>query len=189
AAVPPAAAVASRVHGFLADQLGDVLVRALLVAPKIEKLVAQADQRFPTVLVQTLQLADVLHDDTAKNTTATHGGQCRQKAVLGQRNVRVLIHQAMHGYGQTAVVDTVGLAIERLDELGVHHADEIVEALVRVRDAAEQGDLLFAQLVQVQLIGHRQTVDLRQVEGRQPHADAHQNRLGGFAGGLLEDAV
>ena len=95
----------------------------------------------------------------------------------------------MHGYGQAALVNPVGLSVERLDELRIHHANEIVEALVRVRDAAEQGDLLFAQLIQVQLIRHGQPVDLRQVEGGQPHTDAHQNRFCGFAGGLLKDAV
>ena len=51
AAAAPAAAVAGCVHGLLANQFGDVLVRALLVASEIEKLVAQADQRFPAVLV------------------------------------------------------------------------------------------------------------------------------------------
>ena len=164
-------------------------MRALLVAPEIEKLIAQADQRFPTVFVHRLELRDVLHDDAAKNTTRTHRRKGRQKAVLGQRDVRELVHQAMHRHRQPPLVYTVGLAVERLDELRIHHADEIVEALVRIRDAAEQRHFFLPQLVQVQLVRHGQTVDLRQVEGRQPHADAHQNRFRGFAGGLLEDAV
>ena len=180
AAVPPAAAVAGGVHGLLPDELGNVLVRALLVASQIEKFVAQTDQRFPAVFVQGFQLRYVLYDDRTKNTAAAHRSQRRQKAVLGQRDVRELIHQAMDGHRQPPLVDAVGLTVERLDELGVHHADQIVEALVRIGDAAEQCHFFLAHLVQVKFIHHRQPVDLRQVEGRQPHADAHQNRLCSF---------
>ena len=86
-------------------------------------------------------------------------------------------------------MDAVGLVVKRLDELRIYHTDQIVERLVRIRNAAKQGHLFLSQLVQVKFIRHRQPVDLRQVEGRQPHADAHQNRLGSFTRGLLEDAV
>ena len=41
----------------------------------------------------------------------------------------------------------------------------------------------------MQLIGHGQPGDLRQIEGSQPDTDAHQYGLGGFSGGLLVNAV
>ena len=49
----------------------------------------------------------------------------------------------------------VRLAVQRLDKLGVNHADQIVEGFVRIRDAAEQRDFAFTQLLQMQFVRHR----------------------------------
>ena len=63
-------------HCFLADQLGHILVGALLIAAQVEKLIAQTYQRFPAILVHGLQLGNVLHNDGAEDTAGTHGRQC-----------------------------------------------------------------------------------------------------------------
>ena len=78
-------------------------------------------------------------------------------------------------------MNTVRLVEKRLDQLGVDHTYQIVQALVRIGYAAEQSHSAFSQIVQMQFIGHGQPGDLWQVECSQPDPDAHQDGLGGFA--------
>ena len=190
AAVAAAASVVGRDRDrFLADQLRNILVRALLVAAQVQKFVAQTDQRLPVVFVHGLELRHVLRDDRAENTARTHGRQRRQKTVLGQRNVREFVDQQMHRHGQPSPVDAVSLTVERLNELAVNHADQIVERFVRIRDAAEQRNLAFSEFFQMQFVGHSQPCDLRQIECRQPNANADQNRTRRLARCLLENTV
>ena len=84
---------------------------------------------------------------------------------------------------------TVGLSIQRLDKLGINHADQVIQRLVRVRDAAEQRNFAFAQFLQVQLVRHRQLGDGRKVECCKAHTHTYQNRLRRFARRLFENAV
>ena len=79
------------------------------------------------------------------------------------------------------MVHAVGLAIQRLDELCVNHADQIIERLIRVRYAAEQRNFALAQFLQVQFVCHRQLGDGRQIERGKAHTHADQNGLGGLA--------
>ena len=58
----------------------------------------------------------------------------------------------------------VGLTVQRLDKLGVDHADQIIQRLIRIRNAAEQSDFAFAQFLQMQLVRHCQLGNRRQVE-------------------------
>ena len=83
----------------------------------------------------------------------------------------------------------VCLAVQRLDKLGVDHADQIIEGFVRIRDAAEQRDFALAQFLQVQFVCHRQLGDGWQVKRRKAHTYTYQNRLRGFACRLFENAV
>ena len=76
---------------------------------------------------------------------------------------------------------TVRLVEKRLDQLGVDHTHQIVQALVGIWNAAEQGHPAFSQIVQMQFIGHGQPGNLRQVEGSKPDPDTHQDGLCGFA--------
>lgn len=69
---------------------------------------------------------------------------------------------------------TVRLVEKRLDQLGVDHTHQIVQALVGIWNAAEQGHPAFSQIVQMQFIGHGQPGNLRQVEGSKPDPDTHQ---------------
>ena len=91
----------------------------------------------------------------------------RQKGIFWQGNVRVLVHQAMHRHRQASFVYAVRLAVQRLDKLRVNHADQIIQRLIRIRDAAEQRDFALAQFLQVQLVRHRQLGDGRQIERSQ----------------------
>ena len=50
----------------------------------------------------------------------------------------------------------VGLVIQRLDELCVNHADQIIQRLIRIRDAAEQRDFAFTKFLQMQFVRHGQ---------------------------------
>ena len=83
----------------------------------------------------------------------------------------------------------VGLSIQRLDKLGINHADQVIQRLVRVRDAAEQRDFALAQFLQMQLVRHGQLGNGRQIERGKAHTHADQNGLGGLASRLFENAV
>ena len=78
-------------------------------------------------------------------------------------------------------MNTIRLIEKRLDQLGVHHTYQIVQAFIGIGNAAEQGHSAFSQIVQMQFIGHGQPGDLWQIEGSQPDADTHQYGLSGFA--------
>ena len=181
AAAAFALVVAGGGDGFLSQQFRDILVGFLFSAAEIEKLITQTDQRFPIVLVHGFQLRHVLHDDGAENGAGTHSGQRRQECIFRQRNVRVLVHQAMHRHRQASFVYAVCLSVQRLDKLGVDYTDQIIERLIRIRNAAEQRNLAFAQFLQVQLVRHCQLGNRRQIERGKAHSHADQNGLGGLA--------
>lgn len=81
----------------------------------------------------------------------------------------------MNRHRQPAFVFPVGYEVEGLDELPVDHAHKVIEGFIGIRDAAEQGHLLFTQFLQMEVVGIGEPGDLRQVEGRQPDADTNQN--------------
>ena len=98
-----------------------------------------------------------------------------KKVIRRQGDIRRFIDQQMHRHRKPALVFPVGYKVEGLDELSVNHAHQVVEASVRVGDAAEQGNFLFAHFLQMEIVGVGQPCDLRQVEGRQPDANTNQN--------------
>lgn len=91
----------------------------------------------------------------------------------------------MHRHRQASFVYAVCLAVQRLDELGVNHADQIIQRLIRIRDAAEQRDFAFAQFRQVQFVRHRQLGNGRQIECSQAYTYADEDGFCGFAIVLL----
>ena len=181
AAAPLTLVIAGRGDGLLTQQFRNIFVGFLFGAAEVEELIAQTDERFPIVLVHSFELRHVLHDDGAENSAGTHGGQRRQECIFRQGNVRVLIHQAMHRHRQASFVYTIRLAVQRLNKLRVDHANEVIQRLIRIGDAAEQRDFAFAQFLQVQLVRHRQLGDGRQIECSQAYTHADQNGLRGFA--------
>ena len=74
AAAPLALVVTGGGDGFFAQQFRNIFVGFFLGAAKIEKLVAQTDQRFPIVFIYGFKLRHVLHNNRTENGTGTHGG-------------------------------------------------------------------------------------------------------------------
>ena len=95
----------------------------------------------------------------------------------------------MHRHRQTTFVYAVGLSIQRLDKLGINHADQVIQRLVRVRDAAEQRDFALAQFLQMQLVRHGQLGNGRQIERGKAHTHADEDGFCGLASRLFENAV
>ena len=146
-----------------------------LVAAQVEKLVAQPHQGLPLLLEQRLELGHVLRDVGTKDVPAPHGGEPGQEVVRRQGDVGRFIDEEMHRHWQASLVFPIRHIVQRLDELAVNHAHKVVETLVTVRDAAEEGHLLFAHFLQMEVVGIGEPGDLRQVEGGQPDANTYQN--------------
>ena len=62
-------------NGLLAQQLGNVLKGAVIVAAKVNKAVAVADDRFPVVLVFAFDLGNILQNDIAAYVAAARNGK------------------------------------------------------------------------------------------------------------------
>ena len=161
----------------------------LLVAAEVEKLIAQAHQRFPLFLEQCLDLRHVLSDVAAEDVAASHSRQPRQKVVRRQGNIRRFVNQQMDRHRKPAFVFAVSYKIECLDELPVNHAHKVVEGFITVRDTAEQGDLLFAHFFQMEVVGVGQPCDLRQIKSGETHADTDQDAFECLASSHLKDMV
>ena len=61
--------------GLFAQQLGNVLKGAVIVAAKVNKAVAVADDRFPVVLVFAFDLGNILQNDIAAYVATARKGQ------------------------------------------------------------------------------------------------------------------
>ena len=85
-------AVGVHIDGFLA-QIGfcNHLMGAGLITAQIEKFIAVAQNGFPLLFKQVLQLCDVLNDDRHEHITGTHGCQQFVK-VIGQAHIGELVH-------------------------------------------------------------------------------------------------
>ena len=70
-------------------------MRGLLIAAQVDELVAVADNAFPLLLKQGLELRHVLNDDRDRNLAGAHGGEQLVK-LIGQRHVRKLIHDKVN---------------------------------------------------------------------------------------------
>ena len=94
---------------------------------------------------------------------------------------------------QAASVHIIRHFAEQVEHLGIRHADEEIEAGIRVRHDEEQGCPLFSDGVQVELIVSGNLPELFNIEHSQPCAAAHQDALRRFAGshlvfGILADS-
>ena len=79
--------------------------------------------------------------------------------------------------GQGPVVDLVGAVIEGLERLGVEQTHQKIETVVIVGYDCIEGALLFSQRVQVHIVPVRDGLNLRQIEGSQPHSGRHKDRF------------
>ena len=81
----------------------------------------------------------------------------------------------MNVAGQGPVVDLVGAVVEGLECLGVEQAHQKIEAVVIVGNDGVQSAFLFSQRVQVHIVPVRDGLNLRQIEGSQPHSGGHED--------------
>ena len=128
-------------------------------------------------------------DYIGKDVPTSHGGEPGQEVIGGQGDVRRFVDEQVNRHRQPAFVFPVGYKIQRLDELPVNHADEVVEGLVRIGDTAEQGHLSLSHFLQMEIIGVSKTGDLGQIKSRQYDTHADQNTLEGFASSHLKNTV
>ena len=79
--------------------------------------------------------------------------------------------------GQGPVVDLVGAVVEGLERLGVEQAHQKIEAVVVVGYDGVERTFLLSQSVEVHIVPVRDGLDLRQIEGGQPHSGGHEDRF------------
>ena len=78
----------------------------LLVATQVEELIAVADDGFPLLFKQCLELCQVLKNDGHKHATGTHNGK-NLIEVVRQADIGELVHQEVNGNWQCAAVNMV----------------------------------------------------------------------------------
>ena len=106
------------------------------------------------VLVDGFQLASRLQNKAGRDFTAADGRH--QLFQIGNLpDIGALVDKAPHMDGQFAAVHIIRFVAQKVEKLGVDHADEEVEGGIRVRHDEEQCRFLIAQRVQLQLIVHR----------------------------------
>ena len=181
AAAPLALAAGAGADGFLPQQLGDVLVGALLVAAQIHQGVSVADDALPVILEQGLQLGDVLQNDGGHDVPGTHGG-LKPCVAIRQGHIGELIEHEPHRNRQRPLMHLVRLVIQLLKGLGVEHPHQKVQrVVVAVGDDAEDRLLPLPQPGQLQTVLTGDVLDLRQGKGCQPHGGGHQDAFGGLS--------
>ena len=139
-----------------------------------------ADNGIRVILIDRLELGLRLEDNTGGNLTAADGGDQLFK-VGDLPDVGKLVNQAADMHRQAASVHIVRPFAEQVEHLGIRHADEKVEAGVRVRHDEKQGCPLFSDGVQVKLIVGCDLPELFDIEHREACAAAHQDALRRFA--------
>ena len=139
------------VNGFLAQELGNILVGTLLVAAQIDELVTVADDALPLLFKQGLQLCHVLNDDAHGDFPGAHGRQQLVK-LIGQGDVCELVHDEVDVDREPPAVPVVGGVVELLEELGVEHSDQEIKGAVVVGDHREDCGFSLPHQRQLQLV-------------------------------------
>ena len=160
----------------------------LLVSTQINQRIGIAHQALPIILEQGFEGRDILKDDGRHDIAGAHGG-LELAEVVRQRYIAELVHHQPDRDGQGTLVYLVGLVIEGLEGTGIEHPHQIVEGAVIVGDDGKHGLFALTHEAQLHIVPRRDTGDLGQDEGGEPHCGGYQDRLGGFAGGLLEDLI
>ena len=172
----PALAGIERINGFLAQELLHLLERCLFLAAEKQQRVTVADNGIRVILVDRLELGLRLEDNTGGNLTAADGGDQLFK-VGDLPDVGKLVNQAADMHRQAASVHIIRHFAEQIEHLRVRHADEEVEAGIRVRHDEEQGCPFFPDGVQVKLIVGCDLPELFDIEHREACAAADQDAL------------
>ena len=172
----PALTGIERINCFLAQELLHLLERCLFLAAEKQQRVAVADNGIRVILVDRLELGLRLQDNTGGNLTAADRGDQLFK-VGNLPDVGKLVDQAADMHRQAASVHIIRPFAEQVEHLRIRHADEKVEAGIRVRHDEEQGCPLFSDGVQMQLVVGRDFPKLFDIEYREARAAADQDAL------------
>ena len=169
-----------RINGLLAQHLGQVFQSGRLAAAQKNLRIHVAHDGVRIVLVDGLQLASRLQNKAGGNLTAANGRH--QLFQIGNLpDVGALVDKAPHMDGQFAAVHIIRFVAQKVEKLGVDHADEEVEGGIRVRHDEEQRRFLIAQRVQLQFIVHGEVTQLLDVEGGEPCAAGNEDGFCGLA--------
>ena len=118
AGMPGALAVGVQPEGaFPQVVLRDQLVSGRFIAAQVQKFITVADDGFPLLFKQRLELGNVLNDDGNADIPGAHGGQLTGKAGQGHRGE--LVQHKVDMAGQGPMVDLVRAVVEGLERLGV----------------------------------------------------------------------
>ena len=168
------------IQSLLAQQFGDVFMGGLLVSTQVNQRIGIAHQALPIILEQGFEGRDILKDDGRHDIAGAHGG-LELAEVVRQRYIAELVHHQPDRDGQGTLVYLVGLVIEGLKGTGIEHPHQIVEGAVIVGDDGKHGLFALTHEAQLHIVPRRDTGDLGQDEGGEPHCGGYQDRLGGFA--------
>ena len=176
--------------GLFAQQLGNVLKGAVIVAAKVNKAVAVADDRFPVVLVFAFDLGNILQNDIAAYVAAARNGKDLYK-VFRRCDIGELVHHQAYMNRQCAVKFRRGIrkAKQLVKQLGVQNRNHKVKGIVIVRDNAEDGAFLHAQLRQEHFIGGNHLGKRRRLQHMQIGYRRDHNAGQGFRAAELERTV
>ena len=78
------------------------------------------------------------------------------------------------------MVDLVSTVVKGLECLGVEKTHQKIQTVVVVGYDGVQSAFLFSQRIKVHIIPVRNGLNLRQIEGSQPHSGGHQYAFSGF---------
>lgn len=162
------------VNSFLAKSLREILQRGGFGPAQKDLRIHVADDGVRIVLVDGLQLGSGLQHQAGADLPGTDGGH-QLFQVWDLANICRLINQTPHMHGKSAAIDIIGFLTQQVEQLGVDHADQEIEAAVRVRHHQKQGGLFIPQRVQLQLIIQGDLPDLLNIKGGQPGTGGHQD--------------
>ena len=152
------------INRFFAQHFGQVFQGGRFGAAQKNLRIHVAHDGVRIVLVDGFQLASRLQNKAGGDLTAADGRH--QLFQIGNLpDVGALVDQAPHMDGQFAAVHIIRFVAQKVEKLGVDHADEEVEGAVRIRHDEEQRRFLIAQCVQLQFIIHGKVPQLLDVEG------------------------
>ena len=169
-------AVGVQIDRLLAQSLGDIFMGGLLVAAEVQEGVAVADDGFPFLFKQRLELRHVLQDDGDRNAAAADGGHGLVE-LIRQGDIGELVHDEVDGDRQFSVVHVACLIGQLLEQLRIQHADQEIEAAVVVRDDREKRGLPLAHMLQLQIVALGDAGQRIQIEFLQ---SGEQRDLDGF---------
>ena len=169
-----------RINRFFSQNFGQVFQGSRLTAAQKNLRIHVAHDGVRIVLVDGFQLTSRLQNKAGGDLTATNGRH--QLFQIGNLpDVGALVDQAPHMDGQFAAVHIIRFVAQKVEKLGVDHADEEVEGGIRVRHDEEQRRFLITQRVQLQLIIHGEVTQFLDVEGREPSTAGNQDGFCGLA--------